>query len=288
VPNAKAIQNCTELHLASRGITNLSGFSAFEDLSTLWLNNNALTRLSGLEHNPRVQRLYVQENRLLSLKGMEAFTFLSTLCCYNNEISDLHATIAVLQDYRHLTELDMHGNPLCEETNYRLHVIKVRTEGARAKRARGEGAAAVSALLRQKRAESRAGGHASEASKKKKALLLLLLLSAAAAAAAAAALRSHEEEGAAAAAALRLHEEEGAAADSALPRQKRAESGTVGGRPPEPPLLPARWPIRSAHMLGRTCTLTPPSAGEIRTCARPPPTPSAPSLSSPLHFSPLL
>jgi len=44
---------------------------------------------------------------------------------------------------------------------------------------------------------------------------------------------------------------------------KRAAEGVVGGRPPEPPppLLPARWPIR-------TCTCAPSPALIGRTCAR--------------------
>lgn len=124
VPNGKSIQNCTELYMSGKGITRLADFERFENLDTLWLNDNKLIRCSGLDMNMRIQRLYLQNNKLLSLKGMESCTFLSVLIAYDNEISDLHATLDILRMFHHLEELDLHGNPLCEETNYRLHVIK--------------------------------------------------------------------------------------------------------------------------------------------------------------------
>jgi hypothetical protein len=55
--------------------------------------------------------------------------------------------------------------------------------------------------------------------------------------------------------------------EGALLRRERAGTGAVGGRPPEPPLRPARS-HRLAHVLGRTgshmC-----SAAQARSCARP-------------------
>jgi hypothetical protein len=53
-------------------------------------------------------------------------------------------------------------------------------------------------------------------------------------------------------------------------QRRKCTEGGVGGRPPEPPLRPARWPIRTCtrpHM----CPLIPPAAGEVavRTCGPP-------------------
>ena len=73
----------------------------------------------------RIKRLYAYNNNIVTLDGsLGTFTFLDTLVIYNNNLADLHAQLEILGQMRHLEELDMHGNPLAEETNYRLHVIK--------------------------------------------------------------------------------------------------------------------------------------------------------------------
>ncbi len=103
----------------------LQGFERFTSLSTLWLNSNNLTRLANLDSNIRIKRIYLHDNNLQSLKGsLVNFTFLDTLVLYDNQLADLHGTLPILEQLRHLEELDMHGNPLAEETDYRLHVIK--------------------------------------------------------------------------------------------------------------------------------------------------------------------
>jgi hypothetical protein len=60
---------------------------------------------------------------------------------------------------------------------------------------------------------------------------------------------------------------------AALLRQERAESRAVGGRPPEPPLRPARSHMCSAALvLGRTCARPHLCSAALvlgRTCARP-------------------
>jgi hypothetical protein len=65
-------------------------------------------------------------------------------------------------------------------------------------------------------------------------------------------------------------EEEGAAAIAALLRRKRASERVVGGRPPEPPLRPARSHMRSAdpHMNSAAQPPHPPRRKTLRT--RPP------------------
>ena len=54
---------------------------------------------------------------------MGCFKFLEVLHIANNQLVDLKACLEVLSKFHHLKELDMHGNPVAEETNYRLRVI---------------------------------------------------------------------------------------------------------------------------------------------------------------------
>jgi len=126
VKNGKAVQNCVELFLANKRINILHGFSRFANLDTLWLNNNRLTKLNNLDSLKRLKRLYAHNNSITTLKGSLIYIgkFIDTLTLFNNNLQDLHSSLSILSHLRHLEELDMHNNPLSEETNYRLHVIK--------------------------------------------------------------------------------------------------------------------------------------------------------------------
>ncbi|GMH84481.1 hypothetical protein TrST_g2136 [Triparma strigata] len=125
VKHGRAVKDCVELYLSNKCITKLAGFNRFVNLDTLWLNDNAITRLNNLDECMRIKRLYAHNNSLVTLQGsLTTFTFLDTIIIYNNNLQDLHSQLEVLGQMRHLEELDMHGNPLAEETNYRLHVIK--------------------------------------------------------------------------------------------------------------------------------------------------------------------
>lgn len=42
----------------------------------------------------------------------------------DNNISDLKSQLSILRQLRYLKTLYMYGNPVCEETNYRLRVIQ--------------------------------------------------------------------------------------------------------------------------------------------------------------------
>ncbi|CAM9155514.1 unnamed protein product, partial [Ectocarpus fasciculatus] len=66
---AKNIADCTELHLAKRGITHLTDdMEAFESLEVLWVNDNSLSRITNLDYNPTIKSLYAHNNRIGTLK----------------------------------------------------------------------------------------------------------------------------------------------------------------------------------------------------------------------------
>ena len=123
--NAKYVKNCTELHLADRRIQRLAGFDPFVNLEVLWLNNNRLTKLEELDTNVRLRELYAHNNLLHTLRGsLHKFKFLNVLNVSNNKLHGLQATLDLLTGFQYLHHLELFGNPLAEETNYRLHVLK--------------------------------------------------------------------------------------------------------------------------------------------------------------------
>jgi len=82
VQNAKYAAECTELHLAKRGITMLwdrdsfgkNEFERFINLEVLWCNDNQLIRLDGLDSNFRMKMLFAHNNKITSIKVSRATT----------------------------------------------------------------------------------------------------------------------------------------------------------------------------------------------------------------------
>ena len=113
-----------ELHLGNRGYTRLTDFHAFISLDQLWINNNKLTSLAGLESNFRLKILYAFQNRIHRLHGaLKTFKFLVRAHLSDNKLDDLQGTLDELSKNKYLEVLDLYGNPIAQEDNYRLLVI---------------------------------------------------------------------------------------------------------------------------------------------------------------------
>lgn len=123
--NDKYAGLCTELHLGNRKITDLCGFEAFSNLTTLWINNNRIAELVGLENNFRLRNLYAHGNRIKYLEGscLEVFKFLNNLTLNDNHLEVIQDVIDALKHLRHLESLDLFNNPIAQEDNYRLLII---------------------------------------------------------------------------------------------------------------------------------------------------------------------
>lgn len=123
--NQKYASECTEVYLANKGGTELSDqFKNFESLEVVWFNGNKLSKLDNLERNFRVRQVYIQDNHIVSLAGLRSFKFLQVLLASNNQLRNLGKQIALLSKFNFLNRLDLFGNPLAEEPDYRLKIIK--------------------------------------------------------------------------------------------------------------------------------------------------------------------
>mmetsp|Transcript_61783 Transcript_61783/g.133889 ORF Transcript_61783/g.133889 Transcript_61783/m.133889 type:complete len:532 (-) Transcript_61783:68-1663(-) len=122
----KQANECKEVYLAKQGGVQLSeSFRHFIGLEVLWLNGNRLARLENLEENFRVREVYIQDNRLVSLSGLhpKTFKFLTVLLASNNQLRNLEKQLQFLQKFSFLRKLDLFGNPVAEEPDYRLRLI---------------------------------------------------------------------------------------------------------------------------------------------------------------------
>lgn len=124
--NAKSVANTETLELSGRTIGWLTGLESFSNLKYLWLNRNLLSSLVGLESNWRLHGLYAAFNRIGTLcdSPLAGLLQLEELVLNDNRIDKLHAQLEVLHRLRRLRRLDLYNNPVAEETNYRLHIIK--------------------------------------------------------------------------------------------------------------------------------------------------------------------
>lgn len=123
--NDKYAALCTELHLSNRNINTLCHFNAFTQLSTLWVNDNKLTKLEGLDKNVRLRNLHAHGNRIRKLEGssLAFFKFLEYLTLNDNLLESIADVVGEVKHLRHLKKIDLFGNPISQEDNYRLLII---------------------------------------------------------------------------------------------------------------------------------------------------------------------
>lgn len=122
--NAKYASACNEVYLSNRGASDLSDkFTDFPNLEVIWVNGNRLARLNNLQVNFRIKEVYVQDNRLVSLTGISNLKFLNVLMARSNQLRNLDKQLDLLERFAFLKKLDLSGNPVAEEPDYRLRVI---------------------------------------------------------------------------------------------------------------------------------------------------------------------
>ena len=123
IKNNKYARDLTEVHLSDRGLNCLEKFDQFPNLEEIWLNNNKLTNLDDIHTNFRCKKVYCQDNLVSDISGLKKFKFLEVLLLGNNKLRDLDKFLVQLTKFSFLQQLDLFGNPLAEEPDYRMKII---------------------------------------------------------------------------------------------------------------------------------------------------------------------
>lgn len=122
--NQKCARETIEIFLGKRGIDTQINFQHFKNLEVLWLNNNNLVNIQGLDINFRIKELYLHNNHIRTLEGsLKVMKHLTVLTLYNNELSNQDENIESQENYVYLEHLELWGNPLSEEPNYRPKIL---------------------------------------------------------------------------------------------------------------------------------------------------------------------
>lgn len=79
--------------------------------------------MDGIASNFRIKEVFCSDNMIKNIDGLKKFKFLGTLFIANNKLRDLEKFLAILKKFAFLEKLDLFGNPLAEEPDYRLRVI---------------------------------------------------------------------------------------------------------------------------------------------------------------------
>ncbi len=67
----------------------------------------------------------MQDNCISTLEGsLSTFKFLEELHVFNNRLSDFQGSLQILAKLKNLRHLNLFGNPIAEEPNYRLKILK--------------------------------------------------------------------------------------------------------------------------------------------------------------------
>ena len=82
-----------------------------------------LRNLDNIHTNFRVKEVYAQKNAFTNIQGISKYKFLNVLLCGDNQLRDLDKFIEFLQGFAFLEQLDLFGNPLAEEPDYRFRLI---------------------------------------------------------------------------------------------------------------------------------------------------------------------
>ncbi len=122
--NAGIQVDTPEVLLSHQGLLEVCSFERLKCMEALWLNHNLLTKIEGLDTNLQLKALYLHNNRINTLKGsLKYLKHIEMLALQNNRLTDLEATLKLMEHLTRLEELDMSGNALANELNYRPRVI---------------------------------------------------------------------------------------------------------------------------------------------------------------------
>ncbi|XP_074642721.1 protein phosphatase 1 regulatory subunit 42-like isoform X2 [Tubulanus polymorphus] len=153
IPNLNQNSNLTHLYLQNNDIKRLHGVGHLKKLTKLYVGGNCITVIEGLENIDNLQELHAEHqklpsgeqllfdprslralafslqvfnisgNNLNSIRDLECLREMQQFVCTDNKLYDMKEIAHVLGSWRHLSRLELSGNPLCNKSKYRDRII---------------------------------------------------------------------------------------------------------------------------------------------------------------------
>ena len=125
IKNVKEAKNTLEICLSNREINKLIKFEFFVNLEIVWLNNNFLSDLDGLKENFRLKEIYLKNNKFEHLNPIifKKLKNLVVLDFEDNKLFEFEKNLKIFKGLKYLKNLNLIGNPMCNEIHFRLKVI---------------------------------------------------------------------------------------------------------------------------------------------------------------------
>ena len=122
IENLENNPNLEELYLDDNKIIKIENLTFLTNIRKLELGKNKINKIEGLEALPHLSQLSLEDNDIYSLQGIHKVQGLMELYIGNNKIDNLKE-LNYLREVPKLIILDLSGNPLCNENEYRLYTV---------------------------------------------------------------------------------------------------------------------------------------------------------------------
>ena len=122
IDNLTGFNSLTHLCLDNNVISEIENLGHLVNLGWLDLSFNNISKIEGLERLVNLQDLSLFSNKIEKIEGLDKCTKLNCLSIGNNKIRDTDSII-YLREFRKLRLVNLKGNPVCDDPDYKMFVI---------------------------------------------------------------------------------------------------------------------------------------------------------------------
>ncbi|XP_075928680.1 dynein regulatory complex subunit 3 isoform X2 [Petromyzon marinus] len=121
IDNLWQCNNITKLQLDNNLIENIEGLESLINLQWLDLSFNNIEVIKGLDTLTKLEDLSICNNRISRLENMDSLKNLQILSAGDNSLDQL-PNMVYLRTFPRLSSLNLRGNPLCEDEQYKFYI----------------------------------------------------------------------------------------------------------------------------------------------------------------------
>mmetsp|Transcript_9653 Transcript_9653/g.15802 ORF Transcript_9653/g.15802 Transcript_9653/m.15802 type:complete len:558 (+) Transcript_9653:161-1834(+) len=123
IDNLAGLDSLTKLQLDNNIIERTENLSGLRNLTWLDLSFNNIEKIEGLEALVNLTDLSLFNNRITTVENLDTLLNLTVLSIGNNNIKQYDTTIQYLRKFQNLRCLNLAGNPMCKDQDYKNYVL---------------------------------------------------------------------------------------------------------------------------------------------------------------------